>query len=245
MISPYIAEFIGTAILLLLGSGIVANVSLSKTKGFNQTPLITITTAWGFAVFVAAYITGQFSGAHLNPAVTIGLVVAGKFSSELMIGYIIAQVLGAMLGSWLTYLFYIDHYRSTTDENKVMGSFCTSPAIRNFKNNFFSEFLATFILIFGILYIVEPNIIVEGLDANFGIGSLGALPVGILVWVIGLSLGGTTGYAINPARDLGPRIIYQLIPRKNKISDWAYSWIPIFGPSLGALAAGLLYLYFN
>ena len=245
MISPYIAEFIGTAILLLLGSGIVANVSLCKTKGFDQNPLITITTAWGFAVFVAAYITGQFSGAHLNPAVTIGLVVAGKFSSELMIGYIIAQVLGAMLGSWLTYLFYIDHYRSTTDENKVMGSFCTSPAIRNFKNNFFSEFLATFILIFGILYIVEPNIIVEGLDANFGIGSLGALPVGILVWVIGLSLGGTTGYAINPARDLGPRIIYQLIPRKNKISDWAYSWIPIFGPSLGALAAGLLYLYFN
>ena len=245
MISPYIAEFIGTAILLLLGSGIVANVSLSKTKGFDQTPLITITTAWGFAVFVAAYITGQFSGAHLNPAVTIGLVVAGKFSSKLMIGYIIAQVLGAMLGSWLTYLFYIDHYRSTTDENKVMGSFCTSPAIRNFKNNFFSEFLATFILIFGILYIVEPNIIVEGLDANFGIGSLGALPVGILVWVIGLSLGGTTGYAINPARDLGPRIIYQLIPRKNKISDWAYSWIPIFGPSLGAMAAGLLYLYFN
>ena len=245
MISPYIAEFIGTAILLLLGSGIVANVSLYKTKGFDQTPLITITTAWGFAVFVAAYITGQFSGAHLNPAVTIGLVVAGKFSSELMIGYIIAQVLGAMLVSWLTYLFYIDHYRSTTDENKVMGSFCTSPAIRNFKNNFFSEFLATFILIFGILYIVEPNIIVEGLDANFGIGSLGALPVGILVWVIGLSLGGTTGYAINPARDLGPRIIYQLIPRKNKISDWAYSWIPIFGPSLGALAAGLLYLYFN
>ena len=245
MISPNIAEIVGTAILLLLGSGIVANVNLSKTKGNNETPLITITTAWGFAVFVAAYITGQFSGAHLNPAVTIGLVVAGKFSSELMIGYITAQVLGAMLGSWLTYLFYIDHYRSTTDENKVMGSFCTSPAIRNFKNNFFSEFLATFILIFGILYIVEPNIIVEGLDANFGIGSLGALPVGILVWVIGLSLGGTTGYAINPARDLGPRIIYQLIPRKNKISDWAYSWIPVFGPSLGALAAGLLYLYFN
>ena len=219
MISPYIAEFVGTAILLLLGSGIVANVNLSKTKGNDETPLITITTAWGFAVFVAAYITGQFSGAHLNPAVTIGLVVAGKFSSELMIGYITAQVLGAMLGSWLTYLFYIDHYRSTTDENKVMGSFCTSPAIRNFKNNFFSEFLATFILIFGILYIVEPNIIVEGLDANFGIGSLGALPVGILFWVIGLILGGTTGYAINPARDLGPRIIYQLIPRNNKISD--------------------------
>ena len=245
MISPYIAEFVGTAILLLLGSGIVANVSLSKTKGYDQTPLITITTAWGFAVFVAAFITGQFSGAHLNPAVTIGLVIAGKFSSELMIGYIIAQVLGAMLGSWLTYLFYIDHYRTTNDESKVMGSFCTSPAIRNLKNNFFSEFLATFILIFGILYIVKPNILIEGMNANFGIGSLDALPVGILVWVIGLSLGGTTGYAINPARDLGPRIVYQLIPRKNKISDWAYSWVPVIGPSFGAVAAGLLYLYFN
>jgi len=245
MISPYIAEFVGTAILLLLGSGIVANVSLSKTKGFDQTPLITITTAWGFAVFVAAYITGQFSGAHLNPAVTIGLLVAGKFSSELALGYIIAQILGAMLGSWLTYIFYIDHYRATENEAAVMGSFCTSPAIRNFKNNFFSEFLATFMLIFGILYIVEPNIIVEGLDASFGIGSLGALPVGILVWVIGLSLGGTTGYAINPARDLGPRIVYQLIPRKNKISDWAYSWVPVLGPSLGAVAAGLLYVYFS
>ena len=245
MISPYIAEFVGTAILLLLGSGIVANVSLSKTKGYDQTPLITITTAWGFAVFVAAFITGQFSGAHLNPAVTIGLVIAGKFSSELMIGYIIAQILGAMLGSWLTYLFYIDHYRSTNDESKVMGSFCTSPAIRNLKNNFFSEFLATFILIFGILYIVKPNILIEGMNANFGIGALDALPVGILVWVIGLSLGGTTGYAINPSRDLGPRIVYQLIPRKNKISDWAYSWVPVIGPSFGAVAAGLLYLYFN
>ena len=245
MISQYIAEFVGTAILLLLGSGIVANVSLSKTKGYDQTPLITITTAWGFAVFVAAFITGQFSGAHLNPAVTIGLVIAGKFSSELMIGYIIAQILGAMLGSWLTYLFYIDHYRSTNDESKVMGAFCTSPAIRNLKNNFFSEFLATFILIFGILYIVKPNILIEGMNANFGIGSLDALPVGILVWVIGLSLGGTTGYAINPARDLGPRIVYQLIPRKNKLSDWAYSWVPVIGPSLGAVAAGLLYLYFN
>ena len=141
MISPYIAEFVGTAILLLLGSGIVANVSLSKTKGFDQTPLITITTAWGFAVFVAAYITGQFSGAHLNPAVTIGLLVAGKFSSELALGYIIAQILGAMLGSWLTYIFYIDHYRATKNEAAVMGSFCTSPAIRNYKNNFLVNFL--------------------------------------------------------------------------------------------------------
>ena len=245
MINAYIAEFVGTAILLLLGQGIVANVNLSKTKGFEETPLISITTAWGFAVFVAAFITGQFSGAHLNPAVTFGLLVAGKFSSELAFGYILSQLFGAMLGSVLAYIFYIDHYKATSDEAKVMGSFCTSPAIRNFKNNFFSEFLATFILIFGILYIVEPNIIVEGFNVNYGIGSLGALPVGILVWVIGLSLGGTTGYAINPARDLGPRIVYQLIPRKNKISDWEYSWIPVFGPSLGSVAAGLLYIYLS
>tara|TARA_B100001057_G_scaffold432200_1_gene460181 strand:- start:6712 stop:7449 length:738 start_codon:yes stop_codon:yes gene_type:complete len=245
MISPYIAEFIGTAILLLLGNGIVSNVSLSKTKFTNQTPLITITTAWGFAVFVAAFITGQFSGAHLNPAVTIGLMVAGKFSSDLVLGYIMAQLFGAMFGSFLVYVYYLDHFKETKDENAVMGSFCTSPAIRNKASNLFSEFLATFILIFGILYIVKPNIIIEGMEANFGIGALDALPVGILVWVIGLGLGGTTGFAINPARDLGPRIIYQLIPRKNKISDWAYSWIPVVGPSLGALAAGLLYLYLN
>ena len=244
MISPYIAEFVGTAILLLLGSGIVANVSLSKTKGFDQTPLITITTAWGFAVFVAAYITGQFSGAHLNPAVTIGLLVAGKFSSELALGYIIAQILGAMLGSWLTYIFYIDHYRATKNEAAVMGSFCTSPAIRNYKNNFFSELMGTFILVFGVLYMAKPNIIIEGTSVeNFGIGALEALPVGLLVWVIGLSLGGTTGYAINPARDLGPRITYQLLPRKNKISDWAYSWVPVLGPLCGGTLAGLLFVF--
>tara|TARA_B100000575_G_scaffold289551_1_gene291518 strand:- start:1192 stop:1929 length:738 start_codon:yes stop_codon:yes gene_type:complete len=245
MISPYIAEFIGTAILLLLGNGIVSNVSLSKTKFTNQTPLITITTAWGFAVFVAAFITGQFSGAHLNPAVTIGLMVAGKFSSDLVFGYIISQLLGAMFGSLLVYVFYLDHFKETKDESAVMGSFCTSPAIRNNISNLFSEFLATFILIFGILYIVKPNIIIEGMEANFGIGALDALPVGILVWVIGLGLGGTTGFAINPARDLGPRIIYQIIPRKNKISDWSYSWIPVLGPILGAIAAGILFLYLN
>ena len=242
MISPYIAEFVGTSILLLLGSGIVANVSLSKTKGFEETPLITITTAWGFAVFVAAYITGQFSGAHLNPAVTIGLFVAGKFSSELVVGYILAQILGAMLGSWLTYIFYIDHYRATKNEAAVMGSFCTSPAIRNFKNNFFSEFVGTFILVFCIFFIVNPNIAFENIEIlNFGIGSLESLPVGILVWVIGMGLGGTTGYAINPARDLGPRIVYQLLPRKEKNADWAYGWIPVISPLCGAMLAALFF----
>ena len=243
--NPYIAEFIGTAILLFLGNGIVANVSLNKTKASKQmTPWILITTAWGLAVFTAAFITGQFSGAHLNPAVTLGLAFAGKFSTELICGYIISQLLGGIFGSWLVYIIYIDHYRDTSDESSVMGTFCTSPAIRNYKNNFFSELMGTFILVFGVLYMVKPNIIVEGTSIeNFGIGSLEALPVGLLVWVIGLSLGGTTGYAINPARDLGPRITYQLIPRKNKISDWAYSWVPVLGPLCGGILAGLLFVY--
>lgn len=243
--NPYIAEFIGTAILLFLGNGIVANVSLNKTKASKQmTPWILITTAWGLAVFTAAFITGQFSGAHLNPAVTIGLAFAGKFSTELICGYIISQLLGGIFGSWLVYIIYIDHYRETSDESSVMGTFCTSPAIRNYKNNFFSELMGTFILVFGVLYMAKPNIIIEGTSVeNFGIGALEALPVGLLVWVIGLSLGGTTGYAINPARDLGPRITYQLLPRKNKISDWAYSWVPVLGPLCGGALAGLLFVF--
>ena len=222
--NPYIAEFIGTAILLFLGNGIVANVSLNKTKASKQmTPWILITTAWGLAVFTAAFITGQFSGAHLNPAVTIGLAFAGKFSTELICGYIISQLLGGIFGSWLVYIIYIDHYRETSDESSVMG---------------------TFILVFGVLYMAKPNIIIEGTSVeNFGIGALEALPVGLLVWVIGLSLGGTTGYAINPARDLGPRITYQLLPRKNKISDWAYSWVPVLGPLCGGALAGLLFVF--
>jgi len=243
--NPYIAEFIGTAILLFLGNGIVANVSLNKTKASKQmTPWILITTAWGLAVFTAAFITGQFSGAHLNPAVTLGLAFAGKFSTELICGYIISQLLGGIFGSWLVYIIYIDHYRETSDESSVMGTFCTSPAIRNYKNNFFSELMGTFILVFGVLYMAKPNIIIEGTSVeNFGIGALEALPVGLLVWVIGLSLGGTTGYAINPARDLGPRITYQLLPRKNKISDWAYSWVPVLGPLCGGALAGLLFVF--
>ena len=243
--NPYIAEFIGTAILLFLGNGIVANVSLNKTKASKQmTPWILITTAWGLAVFTAAFITGQFSGAHLNPAVTLGLAFAGKFSTELICGYIISQLLGGIFGSWLVYIIYIDHYRETSDESSVMGTFCTSPAIRNYKNNFFSELMGTFVLVFGVLYMAKPNIIIEGTSVeNFGSGALEALPVGLLVWVIGLSLGGTTGYAINPARDLGPRITYQLLPRKNKISDWAYSWVPVLGPLCGGALAGLLFVF--
>jgi glycerol uptake facilitator protein len=235
MMTPFIAEFIGTSLLLLLGAGVVANVSLKKTYGEDQTPLLLITIAWGFAVFVGAYVTGQFSGAHLNPAVTIGLAIIGKFSWSLVPTYLLAQLLGAMFGSWLCYILYIDHYRETEDEDTIRGTFCTAPAIRNYKNNFFSEALGTFVLVFGIFFIASPNIVIDGaVTQNFGIGSLESLPVAILVWVIGMGLGGTTGYAINPARDFGPRLMYQLLPRKN-------SWIPVFGPFTGAVVAGLIY----
>jgi len=244
-IDPYLAEFIGTFFLLLLGAGVVANVNLKNTIAEGQTPWVLITSAWGFAVFVGVFISGQFSGAHLNPAVTIGLAVADKFSWALVPGYILAQVLGAMMGSWICYITYIDHYRATQDEAAIRSTFCTGPAIRNLKNNFFSEFIGTFVLVFGVLFIAVPNIEIEGVMVeNFGLGALEAFPVALLVWVIGMALGGTTGYAINPARDFGPRLVYQLLPRKNKDSDWPYAWIPILGPIAGGAFAGLIYTFF-
>ena len=244
-IDHYFAEFIGTFFLLLLGNGVVANVNLKNTIAEGQTPWVLITTAWGFAVFVGVFITGQFSGAHLNPAVTIGLAVANKFSWLLVPGYLIAQVLGAMSGSWICYVIYIDHYRLTKEESIVRSTFCTGSVIRNLKNNFFSEFVGTFVLLFGVLFIAIPNIEIEGMVVeNFGLGALEALPVAILVWVIGMALGGTTGYAINPARDFGPRLVYQLLPRKNKDAEWSYAWIPVFGPFAGGAFAGLVYTLF-
>ena len=242
ILNPYVAEFIGTATLLLFGTGVVANVNLKQTIAEKQTPWVLITAAWGFAVFVSVFITSQSSGAHLNPAVTIGLAVAKKFSWSLVPGYFLAQLLGAMLGSWLAYITYIDHYRLTKDEEVVRGTFCTGPAIRNLRNNFFSEVIGTFMLVFGTLFIVGPNIEINGSEIqNFGLGALDALPIGILVWLIGIALGGTTGYAINPARDFGPRLVYNFLPRKNKNADWTYSWIPILGPLSGGAIAGFIY----
>ena len=242
ILNPYLAEFIGTTTLLLFGAGVVANVNLKKTIAEGQTPWVLITAAWGFAVFVSVFITAQSSGAHLNPAVTLGLAVAGKFSWSLVPGYFGAQLLGAMLGSWLAYLTYIDHHRLTKDEATIRSTFCTGPAVRNLKNNFFSEAVGTFMLVFGALFIVGPNIEINGSEVqNFGLGAIDALPVGILVWLIGIALGGTTGYAINPARDFGPRLVYQLLPRKNKDADWSYSWVPILGPFAGGTVAGFLY----
>lgn len=237
--NPYIAEFIGTGVLLLLGSGVVANVVLPGTKG-NGGGLIAITTAWALAVFCGVVVAGPYSGAHLNPAVTVGLGIAGKFDWALAPGYILAQIGGAMLGSFLAWLMYRDHFDLATEPGLKRAPFCTDPAIRNFNTSVISEVLGTFVLIFVILYIA-PAKMEDAAGTPIGLGSVGALPVAFLVWVIGLALGGTTGYAINPARDLGPRILHQLLPIKGKgTSDWGYAWVPIVGPIIGcALAAGL------
>ena len=239
--TPFIAEIIGTFLLILLGAGVVANVVLEKTKS-NDLGWMVITTAWGFAVFVGVSVAGPISGAHLNPAVSIGLAVAGKFDWSLVLEYVIAQFIGAMLGAFFAWLIYRDHFKATENGELKKAVFCTSPAIRNYSSNLISEIIGCFVLVFVVLYFTDANLNdAENGIIPIGLGSLGALPVAILVWVIGLSLGGTTGYAINPARDLGPRIIHAILPIKNKVSnDWSYAWIPVIGPIIGAvLAAGL------
>lgn len=237
--NPYLAEIIGTGLLLLLGSGVVANMLLPKTKG-NGGGIMEISTAWALAVFVGVVVAGPYSGAHLNPAVTIGLAIVGKFEWAMVPGYIISEILGAMIGVGIAWLFYKDHYEACDDAGLKAAPFGTSPAIRNLPLNFFSELVGTFVLILVILYNAGAKI--DDLDQTpIGMGSLGAIPVAFLVWVIGLALGGTTGYAINPARDFGPRLMHSILPIKGKgSSDWGYAWVPILGPIAGAaLAAGL------
>ncbi len=230
--TPFIAEIAGTAVLITLGSGVVANVLLSRTKG-NNSGLIVIALAWAVAVFVGVYISAADSGAHLNPAVTIGLAVAGKFSWDLVPAYILAQFLGAFIGSVLTWLTYRDHFDDTTDPGLILAVFSTGPAIRKPVNNFITETVATFIFMFSILHIQK---------GEMKLGSLDALPVALLVLGIGLSMGGPTGYSINPARDLGPRFMHALLPIRHKGgSDWAYAPVPVLGPVAGAVLAALLY----
>jgi glycerol uptake facilitator protein len=239
--SILVAEILGTMMLILLGNGVVANVVLKDTKG-NDSGWIVITTGWALAVFVGVVVAGPHSGAHLNPAVTIALATAGKLSWSLVPEYIAGEMIGAMLGAFLVWLFYKDHFKVTEDEGGKLACFCTGPAIRNTFSNLISEIIGTFVLVFVIFYMAGPSInlgIATG--AKIGLGSLGAVPVALLVWVIGLSLGGTTGYAINPARDLGPRIIHSILPVKGK-SDWGYAWIPIVGPIIGCVIAALLHL---
>lgn len=241
--NEFFAEFIGTAIMILLGNGVVANVVLKGTKG-NNGGWIVITLGWGLAVYSAVIVAGPYSGAHLNPAVTIGLAVAGKFAWAKASLFVAAQLLGAATGALFVWLFYRHHYNETQDREAILATFATKPAIRKIPNNLFSEMVGTFILIFVILYIEGPSIYCDDLTPmKIGLGSVGALPVALLVTAIGLSLGGTTGYAINPARDLGPRIIHSLVPIRHKgDNDWRYAWVPIFGPLTGAALAALLYL---
>lgn len=238
--SPFSAELIGTMFLILLGAGVVANVILKGTKG-NAGGWMVITTGWALAVFVGVVIAGPYSGAHLNPAVSIGLAIAGKFEWSLVPGYLLAQLLGAMLGSFLAWCIYRDHFNETTDPDTQLAVFSTGPAIRNSTFNLLSEIIGTFVLIFVVLYFTNAQM--EDTKAKIGLGSLGALPVTFLVWAIGLSLGGTTGYAINPARDLGPRIVHAILPIKHKgSSNWKYAWVPIIGPIIGAAIAALLFM---
>jgi glycerol uptake facilitator protein len=239
--TPFIAEIIGTALMILLGNGVVANVVLKDTKG-NNGGWIVITTAWAFAVFVGVVVAGPYSGAHLSPAVTLALAIAGKFPWKDVPVYIAAQFIGAMIGAFFVWATYKDHFDRTEDGPTKAAAFCTAPAIRNKPVNFINEVVGTFVLITSILFITGAEI--TGTHQPVGMGSIGALPVSIVVWVIGLSLGGTTGYAINPARDLGPRIVHALLPIKNKAgNDWGYSWIPVLGPLLGASLAAIVYLF--
>ncbi|MFA8436443.1 MAG: MIP/aquaporin family protein [Marinifilaceae bacterium] len=243
--SEFIAEFLGTMLLILLGNGVVANVVLKDTKG-NNGGWIVIALAWGLAVFVGVAVAGPVSGAHINPAVTIGLAIAGMFPWAKVGLFVAAQMLGAATGAFLVWLMYRDHFNATEDGGAKLACFSTGPAIRRFSSNFISELIGTFVLMFVIFYLAGPSIEASGLQgAKIGLGTLGALPVALLVVAIGLSLGGTTGYAINPARDLGPRLMHAILPMNAKgDSDWGYAIIPVIAPVLGAAIAAGLFMSF-
>ncbi|MFB3788026.1 MAG: MIP/aquaporin family protein [bacterium] len=243
--SPFLAELIGTAILVIFGNGVVANVVLARTKG-NNAGWIVITAGWGFGVYVGVFCSMPISGAHLNPAVTVGLAAAGSFAWSQVPGYILSQMLGGILGGALVYLFYREHFKATADPDTKMACFCTAPNIRNIPQAFFCEAFGTFLLILPLFLMTPVKFALpsgtESSEVMIGLGTLGALPVALLVFAIGLSLGGTTGYAINPARDLGPRLAHAFLPVPGKRdSDWGYAWVPVAGPILGALVAAEVY----
>lgn len=246
MIIELFGELLGTFILILLGNGVVANVNLNKTHS-QGAGWIVITAGWGMAVFVAVLSTADLSGAHINPAVTLGLAFSGLFEWAKVAPFILMQMLGAMLGAFTVYIFFRNHFDITETPGAKKACFCTAPAIRHYRNNFFSELIGTFVLVLAVLLITLPELEYQSFEGTkVGLGSLGALPVALVVFSIGMSLGGTTGYAINPARDLAPRIVHTLIPFKNKDdNDWSYSWIPVLGPVAGAGIAALVYFMIN
>jgi len=234
--NPFFAEFFGTAIIIVFGGGVVSNVLLSKTKG-NNSGWIVITFGWAVGVFTGVLISAPFSGAHLNPAVTLALALAHKFSWGNVPVYVCAQVLEAMFGAGLVWLAYKKHFDATENADYKLAVFCTAPNIRSYWYNVLTEIIGTYVLALAVLYMAEPEV---------GLGALNALPVALVVLGLGLSLGGPTGYAINPARDIGPRIMHFLLPIPNKRdSDWSYSWVPILGPFIGAALAAVMFLIFQ
>ena len=235
---PFVAELIGTMMLILFGNGVVANVLLARTKG-HDSGWIVIAAGWGIAVFVGAFCANEFSGAHINPAVTVAMVIGGNLALDQAGGYIIAQFIGATIGAVLVYLFYRSHFDETEDADAKLACFCTAPNIRKLGQAFFCEIIGTFALILPIFLMAMKN---PDSDPVVGLGSLGLLPVGLLVFGIGMSLGGTTGYAINPARDFAPRLVHALLPIKGKRdSDWSYAWVPLAGPMVGAVLAAAVF----
>jgi len=240
--SPFLAEISGTALLLMMGAGVVANVVLDKTKGHGS-GWIVITTGWALGVFIGVVVAGPYSGAHLNPAVSISLALTGKFDYGEIPIYVLGQFIGAALGAFFVWLMYKDHFKVSKDPELKKAIFCTGPAIRNIPINLACEIIGTFVLLFVVLYSTGAEIMSDDDSSTpIGLGALGAIPVAFLVWVIGLSLGGTTGYAINPARDLGPRLVHAILPIENKASsDWSYAWVPVIGPLLGGTLAAAAY----
>ncbi len=236
-------EFLGTLVLVLLGDGVCAGCTLEKSKAKNA-GWIVITLAWGFAVMCGVFIAGPYSGAHLNPAVTLGLAIAGNFAWSGVLPYIIAQMAGGFAGALLVYVFYYDHFKATTQNpDGLLTIFCTMPAIEHKSVNFISEVIATFLLVFLILALGTTGNAASFSGETVGTGSLGAFPVTCIIMALGMSLGGTTGYAMNPARDLGPRIAHAILPLSGKRdSGWGYSWVPVLGPLAGGILAAALYM---
>ncbi len=228
--------------LILMGGGVVANVCLTKTKG-NGAGWMAITTAWALGVFIGVVVAGPYSGAHLNPAVSIGLAIGGTFPWSEVPVYILAQFLGAALGALVVWLVYKDHFDATDSQTAKLGVFCTNAEISNPVINFLTEMVGTFVLMFVVFYITDGELTYESNSTlPIGLGSVGAIPVAFTVWVIGLSLGGPTGYAINPARDLAPRFMHTILPIKGKgSSHWEYAWIPGIAPIAGSAIAAMLY----
>lgn len=237
--SPFVAELIGTALLILLGGGVVANVVLSHTKG-NNSGWIVITAGWAMAVTISVYAVGTISGGHLNPAVSLAMLVIGKIDAATAFQYIAAQMIGAVIGAALVFLAYLPHWRATGDPAAKLAVFSTGPAIRHTVGNLFTEIIGTLVLVLGALALPRS----DNLDAATGFSTgLGPLLIGFIVFSIGLSLGGPTGYAINPARDLGPRIAHALLPIPGKgSSDWSYAWIPVAGPIIGGILGALVFV---